>query len=149
MTAKMKDEWVEQKPDSQQPGIAELVENVGPSRRVDPRLYFHDNETPLEQQSTGVPVLIQAPGLLFRRQLGRGIVKDLSVGGVGFIASSRLELPPRVLLLLDDCPPLYCEILHRRPVVPLLYSYGACWYRSDRKQLEAVMARWLLAQQST
>ena len=98
----MKDEWVEQKPDSQQPGIAELAEEVGPGRRVDPRLYFHDSETPLEQQSTGVPAIIQAPGLLFNRQLGRGIVKDLSVGGVGFIASSRLELPPRVLLLLDD-----------------------------------------------
>lgn len=126
---------------------SEWFEEVGPGRRTHPRLYFHDGETPLEIQSCGVPAQIRIPGLLFDELVGRAIVKDLSLGGVGFIASSRVVLPDRLLLLLGDCPPLYCQILHRRLVAPQLSFFGARWYRSDTAQLEAVLARWH-AQQS-
>lgn len=120
----------------------EWIEELGPGRRTDPRLYFHDGETPLEIQSSGVPAQMRVPGLLFDELVGRAIVKDLSLGGVGFIAFSRYALPDRLLLLLGDCPPLYCQILHRRLVAPQLCFYGARWYQSERTQLEAVLARW-------
>ena len=43
------------------PPLAEVVEESGPGRRLDPRVYFHDGETPFAEQSSGVPALVKVP----------------------------------------------------------------------------------------
>lgn len=113
------------------------------SRRNDPRFYVHDINTPFELQTSGVPATLKALGLLFSRNLGQVIVKDLSMGGVGFLASSQLQVPKRVLLCLDSCAPLACEILHQHSVAPQLCFYGGRWQERDRRKLEGTLARWL------
>ena len=124
------------------PPLAEVVEESGPGRRLDPRVYFHDGETPFAEQSSGVPALVKVPLLCFASTIGRAVIKDLSLGGVGFLAPSRLEIPDRVYLKMNDSPTLQCRILHRREVAPLLTFYGACWYPNNRREMEGIMAQW-------
>ena len=127
------------------PPLAEVVAEHGPGRRMDPRVYFHDGDTPYAEQSSGVPAQVKIPLLLFSYRVGRAVIKDLSLGGVGFLAPTRLNLPDHVCLQMENAPKLHCRILHRRQVAPLLTFYGACWYPSNRREMEKIMAQWVKA----
>lgn len=104
-------------------------------RRLFPRWYFHNPEVPFEEQSDGIHGSVRRPNFLFDTQICRIIIKDMSLGGVGFIAPKRYQLPKRVVVLVGDRYQLVCEILHRRQAGRYLTFYGARWYRVSRHDL--------------
>lgn len=127
---------------SLKPQVVEWVEELGPGRRETPRLYFHDGETPFDRQSSGLPAQLLTPGFFRDHLLGRIIVKDISLGGAGFLAPVRLLVPKRILIQFDDVTLLAGDVLHRRPIEPLLCFYGVRWFQCKPQQIESVMRRW-------
>lgn len=111
-------------------------------RRTYPRWYFHDPEVPFEEQTSGIAGQVRRPGVFYDSLIGRIIVKDMSVGGIGFIAPRRYNLPKRVVVNVGNGYPLLCEILHCRPVNRALNFYGARWYRMDRQVVMLAIARY-------
>lgn len=117
-------------------------EHQGPGRRRDPRLYFHDGDTPINEQASGLPALAYANGLLRRKEIGPIIVKDLSMGGASFIASTRFQIPDKIWLSMPNCPMLSCDVLHRRLINVRLCLYGVRWFDCPADLLESVIALW-------
>lgn len=111
----------------------------GADRRIDPRLYFHDGETPLELQAHGIPVVLHESGFIFQKRIGRAVVKDFSLGGIGFLAPEKWHLNKYIYVEFQDKKIYQCEILHQHSVVPLLNFYGARWYKCDRRDLKKTM----------
>lgn len=111
-------------------------------KRFYPRWYFHDPEIPFEEQTSGIAGEVRRSGVLYDPFIGRIVIKDMSLGGIGFIAPSRYNLPRRVVVVVGKTYPLMCEILHRHPVSPSLTFYGASWYRMDRHMLMMAISRY-------
>jgi hypothetical protein len=111
-------------------------------QRIYPRWYFHDPEVPLAEQSSGITGVLKKPGVLFDTHIGSAIIKDLSLGGIGFIAPRRYQVPKRVVVVVGRQYPLVCEIIHRRPVDRSLVFYGAKWHRMDRRLLMLAISRY-------
>ncbi len=111
-------------------------------RRFYPRWYFHDPEVPFAEQTRGIAAELWRPGVLFDSLIGRIVIKDMSLGGVGFLAPRRFELPERVLVVLAEQEVLGCEILHRRPVSQELVFYGARWHGLSHRRLARALSRY-------
>ena len=110
------------------PPLAEVVAEHGPGRRLDPRVYFHDGDTPYAEQSSGVPAQVKIPLLFFSYRVGRAVIKDLSLGGVGFLAPTRLSLPDHVCLHLirrrDNPKPDLVYVPLGRSTEQILHTFG-------------------------
>ncbi|MGL4715437.1 MAG: hypothetical protein ACRCWL_05945 [Aeromonas sp.] len=111
-------------------------------RRKLPRWYLHDGRTPLESQSCGIAARLLISGLLFDKQIGRAVIKDIGPGGVGFLAPARFVLPPDVNLALGSGIRLACHITYRRAVGQHLSFYGARWSDAEQLDLAPVLSRW-------
>lgn len=111
-------------------------------RRYYPRWYFHDPEVPMEEQSSGIAGEVRRPGVLHDPLIGRIIIKDMSLGGIGFIAPRRFHLPKKVVVMVGNTYPLVCEVLHARPLSRALVFYGARWYRMDKHVLMMAISRY-------
>ncbi|MGN5156315.1 hypothetical protein ACTG11_18835 [Aeromonas hydrophila] len=94
--------------DNLEVALSEPSEFNDPRRKV-PRWYLHDGTTPLESQSCGIAARLMVSGLLFDKNIGRAVIKDIGPGGVGFLAPARFILPETVSLSL---PPDYARLPH-------------------------------------
>ena len=111
-------------------------------RRKTPRWYLHDGSTPLEFQSCGIVARLMVSGLLFDKNIGRVVIKDIGPGGVGFLTPSRFVLPDIVVLSLSPKIALECHITYRRAIGQSLCFYGARWAQPDSVDLSPVLTHW-------
>lgn len=97
------------------------------------RWYFQSKEIPLSYQSTGIPVRTYGSLMGLKRPIGQGVIKDISLGGLGFLGQP--DLPKKVQLKLPNGEMIACEILHRFMVNKRLTFYGANWGKAEYQRV--------------
>jgi len=118
------------------------ADSFGRGRRECPRWYFYNPFTELEDQISGISGIIKTPGWWFDRLLTNTIIKDLSMGGAGFIVPQHTTVPDHIILELEGKYRLECEVLHRRPLNRYLTFYGVRWEHSRRRIVMTIISKY-------
>ena len=112
------------------------------SQREFPRWYFYNPFTELEDQISGISATLKTPSWWFDRFLANVIIKDLSFGGVGFIVPNHVQIPPHLILSLENKYSLKCEILHHRRLNRYISFYGARWEHNGRRIVLTIISKY-------
>ncbi|WP_281560409.1 hypothetical protein [Thalassomonas sp. RHCl1] len=97
------------------------------------RWHFQSGEVPLVYQTSGVPVKIYRRVLFFDIFLAQAIIKDISIGGVGFI--TQHELGTSLIMQLPNGMKIPCKKEHFFQVNDKLNFYGASWSEREYKKV--------------
>lgn len=111
-------------------------------RREFPRWYFYNPFTELEDQISGISASIKVSGWWFDRFLANVIIKDLSLGGAGFIVPNHIKIPDKIIITLEDKYKIECDILHRRRLNRYIQFCGARWEPSRRRIVMTIISRY-------
>lgn len=115
------------------------------SKRRFTRYYFGDTTIPLQQQTGGLVVTLMEDGLLFDEALGRVIIKDISAGGAGVLASSIITVPKKILIVFPKDAGIKTQkahVVHMRQLNPALNFYGIQWDSKCGTLVSQVRAHW-------
>lgn len=112
------------------------------SRREFPRWYFYNPFTELEDQISGISASIKVSGWWFDRFLANVIIKDLSLGGAGFIVPNHITIPDKIIITLEDKYKIECDILHRRRLNRYIQFCGARWEPSRRRIVMTIISKY-------
>ncbi len=106
--------------------------NVDVSTNAKQRKYlrwqFQSSNVPLVFQSRGVPIKLYRRVFLYDQYIGKGIIKDISLAGAGFISSK--PLPEIVIIKLPNGATIKCAKQHQFQVNEYLTFYGVSWGKS-------------------
>ena len=97
------------------------------------RWHFQSGEVPLVYQSSGVPIKLYRRILFFDIFLAQAIIKDISIGGVGFITQHKLT--SSLVIQLPDGTKIPCQQQHHFQVNDKLNFYGARWNEADYEKV--------------
>ncbi|WDD99303.1 hypothetical protein [Thalassomonas actiniarum] len=97
------------------------------------RWHFQSGEVPLVYQTSGVPVKIYRRILFFDIFQAQAIIKDISIGGVGFI--TQHELDASLIMQLPNGLKISCKKEHYFQVNDKLNFYGASWSEKEYKKV--------------
>lgn len=126
----------------QNKAIAPGMEDSSRGRREFPRWYFYNPFTGLEDQISGINATIKIPGWWFDRFLANVIIKDLSLGGSGFIVPNHVQIPDRLRLSFEDKYNIECEVLHRRKLNRYIQFCGVRWEPSRRRIVMTIISKY-------
>lgn len=100
------------------------------SKRVFRRHHIGEDELPLPLQSDGILVTLLTDGRWFNKTLGRVIIKNISAGGAGIVASHLIKIPKKVIVSFPPSTgiaPQQARVVHAREINPPLCFYGIEW----------------------
>lgn len=103
-------------------------EAVSNTNRQFYRWHLQSNNIPLVFQSSGVPIKLYRRVFFYDSYIGRGIIKDISIGGVGFLSSGKLN--KNIIIELPNGLKIKCTKQHQSQVNPQLIFNGASWDQS-------------------
>lgn len=100
------------------------------SKRIFRRHHIGDDALPLPLQSDGILVTLLTNGFLFKRTLGRVIIKNVSISGAGILVSHLITIPNAFTLVfpsVSGIKPQKASVVHTRALNPSLNFYGIKW----------------------
>lgn len=100
------------------------------SKRVFRRHHIGDAELPLTLQSDGILVSLRTHGHWFNRMLGRVIIKNISAGGAGILASHLIRMTRKITVVFPESTgiaPQRARVVYTRVLNPPLCFYGIEW----------------------
>ncbi len=114
----------------------------GEDHRIHTRLSLKQTKTEdLSMACDGVTVNLYKPGFLgLNRRAGIANVKDLSIGGLGFLCSSRLELGNALVIRIAGFD-LSLKVVRAVPVNSRLSFYGSTWTAESEDRIIELMNR--------
>lgn len=101
------------------------------------RWQFQSKKVPMIYQTTGVPIKVYRRFLFFDFYVGKGIVKDISIGGLGFIMKRRLS--EHFVIELPTGLRIPCCEKHHFDIGNGLNFYGASWNTTELDEVLAIL----------